>query len=299
MAISISSAYIETFEQNVRHLAQQGDTRLEKYCDVVNEQSESHNFDLLAASSARAKTAARMVSPAGGNGSGAVDATDGLVWTRRKSLIEPWDTGEVIEQEDPTQMIIDPNSAVTKNLAMNMRRAKDDNIIAAASGDSRDGAGGAVAYAGGTVGDGTTRIDIEKVLAVDEYFNAGDVDPDLPRVWVYGPRQKRDLMQLMEVTSGDFQSGKALASGRIPNWMGFDWVMSNRLLSDTDVDTDITNLAFTTKGIGFHIAKDITAKIGERTDMSFAWQFYCLMHIDAVRVEDEHVCVIDLANSPL
>lgn len=293
MAITIDSAYIETFEANVRHLAQQGTTKLRPYVTEVHNQSESHNWDRLAPSAPRQKTSARMVSPAGGSGSGAVGSTDGLTWDRRKSLVATWDTGEIVEVEDPVQMLIDPKSAITMNLGMNMRRAVDDVIIASALADATDGTGGAVTFpAGQKLGDGTGVISIDTILEVQELFNKNDVDPDEAKVFVIGPTQQRKLMQLLEVTSADFQSVKALSTGKLPNFMGFDWVVSNRL--NEPVAGQIDCLAFSRKGIGLHVAKDITAKVGERTDMSFAWQCYCHMTMGATRVEDEHVVQVHL-----
>ena len=52
MAISIPAAYIETFESNVRQLAQQKRSRLRNCVTEVNNQSEKHNWDRLAASAA-------------------------------------------------------------------------------------------------------------------------------------------------------------------------------------------------------------------------------------------------------
>ena len=72
MAITIPAAYIETFESNVRQLAQQKISRLRMSTTEVNRQSEKHNWDRLAASSARLKDVPRKVSPSGGDGSGAV-----------------------------------------------------------------------------------------------------------------------------------------------------------------------------------------------------------------------------------
>ena len=302
MAISIPSAYIETFEANVRHLAQQRPSRLRGAVTEVMRQSQTHNWDRLAASASRQKTSARTVSPAGGNGSGAVGATDGLTWDRRNTVIRVFDTGEVIESEDITQMLIDPKSAVTENLAMNMRRTVDDIIIDAVHKDAPDGGAGAAFPAGQTVGDGTTAITLDFILETAEIFAANDIDPDEGKVMIIGPKQQRELFQLVEVTSGDFQDRRALAQGYMPNWMGFDWIVSTRLNApDTtpawQLTGEIYNLAMTKKAIGLHVAKDISAKVGERPDMSFAWQLYCELHMDAVRVEDEHVVRIHTANA--
>jgi len=296
MAITISEAYIATFERNVRHLAQQSDTRLRACVTEVSEQSESHNWDRLAQSASVQKTAARVATPVGGNAAGGAGSTDGLVWTRRKTLIQTWHTGEIFEAEDPVQMLIDPQSSIAMNLGMNMRRTVDDIIIAAATGTALDGDGTPVAFpAGQVIGNGSGEITLDMVLEVKEKFNTNDVDPDESLCWVYGPKQERKLMQLMEVTSSDYQNGKALSSGRLPNWMGINWIMSNRL--EVPAATQLSNLCFSRKAIGLHVAKDINVRVSERDDLSYAWQVYCAMSMHAVRVEDEHIVHVHVADT--
>lgn len=299
MAIVIQSAYIESFESAVRHLAQQGVTKLRNFVTEVQNQSESHNWDRLAASAAIEKTAPRVATPSGGDGVGGVGTDTGLQWTRRKSLVETWHTGEAIEQENVVQMLIDPNSSSTQNLAMNMKRAVDDIIIEAATGASRDGAGAVVAYdvANQTVGGATTLMSLDVVLETAQKFHDRDIDPDERKCFVINPTVQRKLMQLMEVTSGDYQNSKALATGMLPNWMGFDWVVSTRLLNPDAGGGDVSCLAFTRKALGLHVAKDISAKVGERPDMSFAWQLYCHMTMGAIRVEDEHMVHVHLKDA--
>lgn len=300
MAITVSNAYIETFESNVRHLAQQTKSKLRGAVMEVNKQSEKHNWDRLAASEARAKTSARMVSPAGGNGSGAVGATDGLTWSRRNTTIATYDTGEVVEQDDIVQMLIDPKSAVTRNLVQNMNRKVDDLIISACNDAAADGAGGTVALpAGQKIGGATTIISLDTILEAQEVLLNNDVDPDEEKYMVIGPTQQRKLLQLLEVTSADFQSQRALATGYLPNFMGFNWIVSTRLGNTTTPPTagEIYCLAFTKSAIGLHVAGDIRAKVAERPDMSFAWQVYMMMNMAAVRVEDEKVVQIHLKDA--
>jgi len=296
MAITVPNAYIETFENNVRQLAQQSKSRLRHCVSEVNKQSEKHNWDRLAASSARLKDSPRKVSPAGGNGSGAVGSTDGLGWTRRNTVLATYDTGEIIEPEDIIQMLIDPKSASTENLVMNMNRQIDDILIAAATADAADGAGGTVALpAGQILGDYTAEISLDFILETQEVFDANDVDPDEPRFFVIGPKQKRKMFQLIEVVSGDFQDKKALATGYMPDFLGFNWIVSNRLNSPLADQLDC--LAFTKKALGLHVGGDIATRVGERTDMSFAWQIYLMLQMAAVRVEDEHIVQAKLADT--
>jgi len=289
MPITIPAAYIETFESNVRQLAQQKISKLRTAVTEVNKQSEKHNWDRLAASSARLKDTPRKVSPAGGNGSGAVGSTDGLGWSRRNTVIKVYDTGEVIEPEDIVQMLIDPKSASTENLVMNMSRQVDDIIITAATGAAADGAGGTVAFPAAQIVKAgyASEISLDIILEVDEKFYENDVDPDEPRFFVIGPKQRRKLLQLIEVTSSDFQARQALATGYLPDFMGFNWIVSNRL--NVPAADQLDCLAFTRKALGLHVAGDISSRVAERPDMSFAWQVYLMLQMDCVRVEDEHI----------
>ena len=289
MPITIPAAYIETFESNVRQLAQQKISKLRTAVTEVNKQSEKHNWDRLAASSARLKDTPRKVSPAGGNGSGAVGSTDGLGWSRRNTVIKVYDTGEVIEPEDIVQMLIDPKNASTENLVMNMSRQVDDIIITAATGAAADGAGGTVAFPAAQIVKAgyASEISLDIILEVDEKFYENDVDPDEPRFFVIGPKQRRKLLQLIEVTSSDFQARQALATGYLPDFMGFNWIVSNRL--NVPAADQLDCLAFTRKALGLHVAGDISSRVAERPDMSFAWQVYLMLQMDCVRVEDEHI----------
>ncbi len=81
----------------------------------------------------------------------------------------------------------------------------------------------------------------------------------------------------------------------MPNFLGFNWILTNRL--NVPLADQIDCFAFTPKGIGLHVSGDISADVGQRTDMSFAWQIYLKLNMDAVRTEDEHVVHCKLADT--
>ena len=296
MPITIDNAYIETFERNVRQLAQQSDSRLRMCVTERAEQSEKHNWDRLAESAAVQKTAARVATPTGGDQAGGAGSTDQIEWTRRVSNAKTFHTGDIFEAEDPVQMLIDPQSAIAESLAMNMRRAIDDLIILEATALADDGAGGTVALpASQIIGDGTGEITLDFILEVGELFHANDVDPDLTKYWILGPKQWRKLMQLLEITSADFMGGMPLSTGVLPNTAGFTFIHSNRL--NIPAADQIDNLVFTRKAVGMHVSQDIKVKVAERADLSFAWQVYAVWTMGAVRVEDEHIVKAHLADT--
>ena len=280
MANTIANVYVETFESNLRHVAQQEVTRLLPWVQVRGEESENHNWEKLGSSDASLKTTRLQATPVADT-----------AWGRRVAVSGTWDNGESTEQEDPVQMIVDPNSNLVMSLGYSMRRAQDDVIITAATADALEGDGTTTAFtAGQTVGDYTTPISFDAVTEVQEIFMGHDIDPSIPKVAVVGPTQVRKLMQLTENTSADYVRAQQLQQyGIAPGWLGFDWICSTRLLNPTAPGTDIDCLFMTRRAIGMNIPKNITARVAEDPSISFAWRLYCFTVMGAVRVEDEQI----------
>lgn len=301
MPITINKAYVQSFEDNLRLISQQGKSLLRQFVTEKHESSLMHNWERIGKVSARAKTSARMVSPAGGDQAGGAGTTAQALFSRRRTSVATFDAGEIIEAEDPSQMLADPTTPITATLANALKRKVDDIIISAANDSAIDGDGATVTFpAGQIVGGATTIISVDLLLSVQQLFLSNDVDPDEPKVLVISPVQFRTLMNIDKVTSGDYQAQQALATGYLPNFLGFaHTIISNRLGMTTTPPTagQIYCMAFTAKGIGLHIAKDIWAEVDRRVDLSFAWQLYTAMSMAAVRVEDEHVVRIHLKDA--
>ena len=280
MTVSIANVYIQTFEQIVRQLAQQMMEKLRPKITVRNEQSQQHNWERLGPGIATQKTTVLTDTPA-----------QELPWSRRVSVAQTWHAGEATEQEDIVQMLVDPNSNIAENLAMSMRRAVDDIVITAATGDALDGAGGTPSFpAGQVVGDGSAPISFDFVTEVQEVFMGNDIMPDVPKCMFIGPTQVRKLMQLTEQTSSDYvKTGldQLQQYGVAIGWMGFDWIVSTRLLAPGA--GELSCLAFTKRALGLHVSRDITVRIAEDPSKSFAWRLYSYLTMGAVRVEDEHI----------
>ena len=286
MANTIANVYVETFEQNLRHVAQQEVTRLLPWVQVRGEESENHNWEKLGSSDASLKTTRLQATPVADT-----------AWGRRVAVSATWDNGESTEQEDPVQMIVDPNSNLTMSLGYSMRRAQDDVIIAAATAAALEGDGTTTAVpAGQIVGDYTTPITFDDVTAVQEIFMSHDIDPSIPKVAVVGPTQVRKLMQLTENTSSDYVRVQQLQQyGIAPQWLGFDWICSTRLTVPTTDQLDC--LFMTRRAIGMNIPKNITAFVAEDPSISFAWRIYCMSVMGAVRVEDEQLVWLKAADT--
>jgi hypothetical protein len=82
---------------------------------------------------------------------------------------------------------------------------------------------------------------------------------------------------------------KALASGDVNSFLGFNFVVSNRLSVGSSIRDCI---AFVNDGIALAVGKDVTARIDERADKGYATQVYYSAAFGATRMEEEKVVKI-------
>jgi len=246
-------------------------------------QSAAHNWERVGPTDFSEKTTARQATP-----------ENDTPWSRRVSQPKTFDNGDTIEQEDIVQMIVEPKSVLTQNLAMGSNRNKDDVIIAAATADALDGDGNLNVFpVSQEVGDYSAAISLDLINAMDEKFYENDIDADEPKCVVISPFQRRTLLGLLEVTSGDFQGDSmALRNGYLPNFLGYDWIVSTRLLNPVAGQVDC--LAYTQKALGLQMNRDFNARVAEDPSKSFMWRVYGFQTLGAVRVEDEHIVRLKL-----
>lgn len=287
MSATIDNVYVSTFERTVRHLAQQGANRLRPFVQEVREASEGHNFERIAATAATQKTTRKTATP-----------DDETAWSRRKAIPVEYHTGDVTEKKDIVQMLVDPNSNYARAQGMAMARAFDDEIISAAVGASRDGAGNSVTFDSNQALSPSSMITYDVVTEVTEKFMENDIDPDMRKVFVISPEQARKLLQLTEATSGDYNALRPLTSkGYIESWMGYTWIVSTRLTSPSGNGSDVDCFAMTDQALGLLINQDIQTEVAKDPSISFAWRIYTNAIYGAIRVEDEHLVKVTLSTS--
>ena len=286
MAITIDSAFIEEYEDNVRHLAQQQDTRVRPHVFEVSSGGEAYNFERLGKTDAIQKVGRRVPTAY-------VDDD----WSRRVAQPVTFNHTMTVEHEDRVQMLVNPDSNYAMNQAMAMNREMDQLIIAACSGTALDGDGAANALpATQIIGDGTTAISLDLMTQSQEQFMKDEIMPDAHKVCIVGPTQVRKMMQLTENTSSDYVQAQALQQyGIVPNWMGYTWIVSNLL--EAPAGGELYCIAMTKQAIGLAVNQDTFTRIGENPSMSYMWQVFSQWTMGAVRVEDEHVQLIHVADT--
>lgn len=280
---------VDAFQANVRHLAQQEGSKLLMHVDKDSPEAETNSWDRLSSGEQTAK--ARNTASSGNE--------TGRQWSRRQAVAASFKDYEIVETQDISQMLVDPNSNLVRSMGMAAGRRQDDIIIAAATGNANviTRASGVptttpTAFpAGQIISDYSLDISFDLIAQVQRLFMQNDIDPTVPKVAVVGPQQVYQLLNLTEQTSGDYVNRQALqtlnATGVVPNWMGFTWIMSTRLLEPTTAQKDC--IFFTERALGYHQPQDITSFVERDPSRQYAWRPQCEQTAGAVRVEDEQI----------
>ena len=280
MANTITQAFVQQFQDNLIHLAQQKGSRLR---GSVNEQSvtgEKFHFERLGTVAAVAKTTRHTNTPV-------LDVPH----SRRTATMSDYHWADLIDNEDKVRMLVTPESHYARSGANSMARAIDDLIITAATGTATDGDGSTIALpAAQKIAHGSAGLTLAKLISTKEILDGNDVYPDEERFMVLGSKQISDLLNTTEIKSSDYNSVKALVQGDIDTFMGFKFLRSERLGL---ASTTRTCFAFTKSAMGLGIGSDVKTKIDVRPDKSYAHQVYLSFVAGATRVQDECVVQVD------
>ncbi len=285
---TISKAYIDTFESNVRHLAQQKGTKLRSKVQERGE-GETHRWERLGSAEFAPKTR--------------IQATpeSARLWSGRVAVSTPWNDGDITELEDPYMMLVDPNSSLAMSHGFAAGRAMDTIIIrAAVEADALNGDGTTTAFpALQSIGTGTEEISFDMITDVQKVFMDNDIDPEEPKCFVVSPLEVQKLMKLTENTSSDYVRAQQLQQyGIAPSWMGFDWITSTRLNTlATPLVGEHYCFATTRYALGLNLPQDVSVRIAEDPSTSFAYRIYSQFTAGAVRVEDEHIVRLHLTDN--
>ena len=283
MSSQITTAFVQQYSANIQMLSQQMGSLLRDKVRTESVVGKNAFFDQVGSVTAVLKTSRHSDTPQ-------IDTPH----SRRRVSLADYEFADLIDQQDKVRLLIDPTSSYAQAAAMAMGRAMDDVIITAALGTAYTGETGTGTESVQTgVVKGTTGLTVAKLISAKDLLDKADVDPSIPRHVMCGPEQLGNLLGDSEVTSSDFNTVKALVQGEIDSFMGFKFHVSNRLVDNGAANTQC--IAFAEDGILLGVGKDVTARIDERSDKSYATQVYYCQTIGATRMEEAKVVSV-LAN---
>lgn len=293
MSVQITTAFVQQYKANVEHLVQQKGSRLRPYVRVESQNAEFDFYDRIGATSAQEVTGRHQDTP-----------LVNVPHDRRRVSLRDFDWADLIDRTDRLRMLVDPTSPYAQSASFALGRKMDQIIIEAAFGTVYTGKTGsssvnfpasqqiAVDYveSGSAANSGLT---IAKLRAAKEKLDANEVDPSDPRIIIVTAKQVTDLLRTTEVTSADYNSVKALVAGQLNTFMGFEFVRTELLNTDTSGHRRV--IAYSKSGLLMAMAQDINVDIGPRRDKRNATQVYCSASFGATRMEEEKVVEIKCA----
>ena len=291
MSSQVTTAFVQQYSANVQMLSQQMGSRLRDAVRIENVVGKNAFIDQIGKATAQLRTSRHADTPQ-------LDTPH----ARRRLSLASYEYADLIDDQDKVRMLIDPTSFYAQAAAAAMGRAMDDVIINAALGTAstgETGSGSATLDAtNNMVGSSSSNdgLTIAKLLEAKRKLDLNDVDPSIPRYIAVGPKQIEDLLGTTQVTSSDFNTVKALAQGDVNSFLGFEFIMTNRL--DVASDDVRSCFAWAEDGITLGIGKDVSARIDERNDKGYATQVYYCMDIGAVRMEESKVVKIFCDETP-
>ncbi len=282
MSTQVTTAFVQQFSANISMLSQQMGSLLRSSVDVESVNGEKAFFDQVGSAAAVLRTSRHADTPL-------VDTPH----SRRMVTLSDYEYADLIDDADKVRLLVDPTSTYSRAAAAAMGRAMDDVIIAAALGTAKTGKDGGTSTAlpsGQKIAHGSAGLTLAKLLSAKEILDANSVDPSIPRHIIVSPKQISDLLNNTTVTSSDFNTVKALAQGELSSFVGFNFIVSNRLTTDSNSDRQV--IAFASDGIKLAMGKEPQARIDERADKSYSTQVYYCQSIGATRMEEEKVVEI-------
>ena len=283
MSTVVNKAFSQKFRDSFIHLVQHRGSRLREYIRVNTDvQGKYDHFDRLGNTSAQKITSRHSDTP--------LIATP---HSRRRVSMEDYNWADLVDKADKVRMLADPTSEYMKAGVWAMGRTMDDVIISAMLGnavsvDENDSSSNVALPAAQKIAvSGTTDMNIDKLREAKQILDSSDVDPELQRCIVMKSNQFYDLLGDTQIQSSDYNTVKALVAGEIDTFMGFKFLRSERLTSDSSGNTQC--IAWIHDGIGMSMGMDVKTEISERSDKNYSTQVYAQMCLGAVRIEEEKV----------
>jgi hypothetical protein len=298
MSFQITAAFVDQFSGNVEHLTQQGDSRFAGKTRVESQKGKTKFFEQLGATRAVRRTSRHADTPR-------VDSNH----QRRACYLNDYDWSDLVDTLDETKLLIDPKSSYAQSAAMAFNRAKDEEIITAATASSyadKDGTGAVIAVALPSTqkvavnlgGGANTGLTLAKLIESKSILGKAEYPKGSTLYYAYTQQQLDDLLlNVSQVSNSDYAAVKALVDGEVSYFMGFEFIKTELLTLTTATDIR-TTFAYVKQGLLLSTGQDMQSRISERADKNYATQVYANMSVGATRMQEEQVVEIMCDESP-
>lgn len=293
MSTQIDTALVQTYKRNIELKFQQRVSRLRPYVRVESQNAEFDFYDRIGPTDAIEVLTRHGDTP--------------LVSTphdRRRVGMRDFDWGDLIDRKDKLRMLADPTSPYVMNGVSALSRKMDDVMIEAGFGTAYSGKTGSTAVVfsaasevavnyvetGTAANSNLTVGKLRRIRYLMEKAEALDEDAMLGGAFdlciAVDPSQKQALLRDPQVTSTDYNNVRALVDGKVDTYMGFKFIMLNRLPVASNIRSC---MAWERNGLLLAVADDIMVDVGPRRDKRMSTQIYIKGSFSATRMWEEKI----------
>ena len=277
MSDQVNTAFVQQYATNVAHLLQQRGSKLRDTVMTSNATGKAAKVvEQVGAVNAQKRTTRHADTPL-------ISTPHSARWT----FPVDYEWADLIDDQDKVRMLINPQSPYAVNGAYAMGRAIDDEILGAFFGTSKTGENGSTdeAFSGNTVSAGTTgKLEIGQLLEGKRILMENEVDLDNDQIFMaITAEQHEDLLGMSQIQTIDSNSTKVLVDGQVRSFLGINFITTQRM--DTSVAASQDCPMWAKSGMHLTVWNDITTKISEREDKSYATQVYVKGTFGATRLE--------------
>lgn len=298
---------VREFEKGVYILAQQRNNRLSGYASQGTQHSKMKSYDRLGSTEFVERTTRYGDTPN-------IDVDH----TRRSIILKDFHWGKLVDDIDVLRTLNDPTNPYMQIMSFGAKRRMDRLFRDRILGTALEGEDGDTSTAFpntqkiAAVDSGSfSNMNVETLRMIKEMFDSADFDEgEEQRYIAVTSSQIRKMLTETEITSADYNTIKALAMGKIDDFMGFKFIRSELLDLETAGDTfDQTTgeysaggdsavgqrrcFAWVPSGVKFVTGKGFSASVDKRTDKSNMPQIYGWFSAGCTRLEDVKVIQVN------
>ena len=296
MSNQVETALVQTYKSNIEIQFQQKGSRLRNTVRTESQKAEFDFYDRIGPVDAIEITSRHSDTPL-------LETPH----TRRRVGMRDFDWADMVDRPDKIRMLADPTASYTQNAVYALGRKVDDIIMEAAVGVAYTGKTGAsntgtlADYDGGNQiipstyveagGSSASNLTIGKLRRARYLLDQAEaIDDGDALTCVITASQIQALLRTTEVTSGDYNTVRALVNGEINSFMGFNFLRTERLPASGDGVRDC--LIYPQSAITLAMGTDINVDVGTRRDKRNNTQIYVCASFGAVRMWEEKVVVV-------
>jgi len=316
MSVNVNTAFVQQYSTNIMMLLQQQGSRLRNA--VMN-----YSFVGKAASMAEQFG---QVSPVRNQSRHSDTPLISTPQDKRWIYPNDYDWADLIDNQDKLRMLIDPSGPYTMAGVWAMGRAIDDEIISGFLNANNTGENGTVststlyAYNSNsqsvpaiTGAAAATGLNIAKLRLAKRKLLEADLDVDNDQLFcVISAKQHDDLLNEAQAVSLDYNTKPVLVDGKITQFMGFNFIHSERIPGApnfnsainpaiTSADSDGSYVAgtrwmvpvFAKSGMALGMWNDVQASVDRRPDKRNSWQVYVTGTFGGARLEEKRCVLIN------